>query len=43
MNWAYSRLMIGCAYLHLTHLPQELAALPAGVMLSEGQDVDRQT
>ena len=33
---------VGTPYLHRTHLAQELAALPAGVMLSEGQDVDRQ-
>lgn len=33
---------VGSPYLHRTHLAQELAALPAGVTLSEGQDVDRQ-
>lgn len=33
---------VGTPYLHRQHLAQELAALPAGVMLSEGQDVDRQ-
>jgi light-independent protochlorophyllide reductase subunit N len=33
---------VGTPYLHRRHLAQELAALPAGVMLSEGQDVDKQ-
>ena len=33
---------VGTPYLHRTHLAQELAALPAGVQLSEGQDVDKQ-
>ena len=33
---------VGTPYLHRQHLAQELAALPIGVMLSEGQDVDRQ-
>ncbi len=33
---------VGSPYLHRTHLAQELAVLPAGVILSEGQDVDRQ-
>lgn len=33
---------VGTPYLHRQHLAQELAALPAGVLLSEGQDVDRQ-
>ena len=33
---------VGTPYLHRTHLTQELAALPAGVQLSEGQDVDKQ-
>jgi len=33
---------VGTPYLHRQHLAQELAALPTGVMLSEGQDVDRQ-
>ncbi len=33
---------VGTPYLHRRHLAQELAALPAGVQLSEGQDVDRQ-
>ncbi len=33
---------VGTPYLHATHLAEELAALPAGVALSEGQDVDRQ-
>ena len=33
---------VGTPYLHRRHLAQELAALPAGVRLSEGQDVDKQ-
>jgi light-independent protochlorophyllide reductase subunit N len=33
---------VGTPYLHRRHLAQELAALPAGVQLSEGQDVDKQ-
>jgi light-independent protochlorophyllide reductase subunit N len=33
---------VGTPYLHRTHLAQELAALPAGVQLSEGQDVEKQ-
>jgi len=33
---------IGTPYLHRAHLEHELALLPEGVMLSEGQDVDRQ-
>jgi light-independent protochlorophyllide reductase subunit N len=33
---------VGTPYLHRRHLAQELAALPAGVLLSEGQDVDKQ-
>ena len=33
---------VGTPYLHQEHLAMELAMLPAGVMLSEGQDVDRQ-
>lgn len=33
---------VGTPYLHQNHLARELAALPAGVQLSEGQDVDRQ-
>ena len=33
---------VGTPYLHRTHLAQELAALPPGVHLSEGQDVDKQ-
>jgi light-independent protochlorophyllide reductase subunit N len=32
----------GTPYLHRQHLAEELALLPAGTMLSEGQDVDRQ-
>ncbi|MET0279342.1 MAG: ferredoxin:protochlorophyllide reductase (ATP-dependent) subunit N [Pseudorhodoplanes sp.] len=33
---------VGTPYLHQQHLAQELAMLPAGTMLSEGQDVERQ-
>ena len=33
---------VGTPYLHRTHLAEELALLPAGTMLSEGQDVERQ-
>jgi light-independent protochlorophyllide reductase subunit N len=33
---------VGTPYLHAHHLAQELAALPPGVRISEGQDVDRQ-
>ena len=33
---------VGTPYLHRAHLVHELAALPAGTQLSEGQDVDRQ-
>ncbi|WP_432199713.1 ferredoxin:protochlorophyllide reductase (ATP-dependent) subunit N [Erythrobacter sp. W53] len=33
---------VGTPYLHRTNLGQEIAALPAGVQLSEGQDVDKQ-
>ncbi len=33
---------IGTPYLHRSHLAAELAALPEGVQISEGQDVDRQ-
>ncbi len=33
---------VGTPYLHRQHLAQELAALPAGVLISEGQDVDKQ-
>jgi light-independent protochlorophyllide reductase subunit N len=33
---------VGTPYLHRQHLAEELALLPAGVQLSEGQDVDRQ-
>jgi light-independent protochlorophyllide reductase subunit N len=33
---------VGTPYLHRSHLAAELAALPAGVQISEGQDVDRQ-
>lgn len=33
---------VGTPYLHRRHLARELAALPPGVQLSEGQDVDRQ-
>jgi len=33
---------IGTPYLHHGHLAEELALLPSAVLLSEGQDVDRQ-
>ncbi|MEO1245785.1 MAG: ferredoxin:protochlorophyllide reductase (ATP-dependent) subunit N [Pseudomonadota bacterium] len=33
---------VGTPYLHKQHLARELAALPVGTRLSEGQDVDRQ-
>ncbi|SFK66375.1 ferredoxin:protochlorophyllide reductase (ATP-dependent) subunit N [Methylocapsa palsarum] len=33
---------VGAPYLHRQHLAAELSLLPAGTMLSEGQDVDRQ-
>jgi light-independent protochlorophyllide reductase subunit N len=33
---------VGTPFLHRQHMAQELAALPSGVSLSEGQDVDRQ-
>jgi light-independent protochlorophyllide reductase subunit N len=33
---------VGTPYLHGQHMAQELAMLPAGTALSEGQDVDRQ-
>ena len=33
---------VGTPYLHTQHMAQELALLPAGTMLSEGQDVDKQ-
>ena len=33
---------VGTPYLHKDHLAADLALLPAGVQLSEGQDVDRQ-
>ncbi len=33
---------VGSPYLHRQHLAEELALLPAGTQLSEGQDVDRQ-
>jgi len=32
----------GTPYLHRQHLDEELAMLPPGIMLSEGQDVERQ-
>lgn len=35
-------LEVGTPYLHRRHLARELAALPAGTPLSEGQDVDLQ-
>jgi light-independent protochlorophyllide reductase subunit N len=33
---------VGTPYLNRQHLARELALLPAGTSLSEGQDVDRQ-
>jgi len=33
---------VGTPYLHAAHLAEELAQLPDGTMISEGQDVDRQ-
>lgn len=33
---------VGTPFLHRAHLAEELALLPEGAMLSEGQDVDRQ-
>lgn len=33
---------VGTPYLHRQHLAEELAMLPAGVQLSEGQDVEKQ-
>ncbi|UXH78564.1 ferredoxin:protochlorophyllide reductase (ATP-dependent) subunit N [Roseateles amylovorans] len=33
---------VGSPYLHRTHLAEELALLPSGTFLSEGQDVERQ-
>jgi len=33
---------VGTPYLHRGHLADDLAALPQGVQISEGQDVDRQ-
>jgi light-independent protochlorophyllide reductase subunit N len=33
---------VGTPYLHRAHLASELALMPPGVQLSEGQDVDRQ-
>jgi light-independent protochlorophyllide reductase subunit N len=35
-------LEVGTPYLHRQHLAQDLAALPANTLLSEGQDVDKQ-
>jgi light-independent protochlorophyllide reductase subunit N len=35
-------LEVGTPYLHRQHLAEELALLPAGTFLSEGQDVERQ-
>lgn len=33
---------VGTPYLHRAHLAKELAAMPVGVQISEGQDVDKQ-
>ncbi len=35
-------LEVGTPYLHRQHLAEELACLPAGTILSEGQDVEKQ-
>jgi light-independent protochlorophyllide reductase subunit N len=35
-------LEVGTPYLHAQHMAQEIAMLPAGTALSEGQDVDKQ-
>lgn len=35
-------LEVGSPYIHRQHLAQELAQLPSDIVLSEGQDVDRQ-
>jgi light-independent protochlorophyllide reductase subunit N len=35
-------LEVGTPYLHRQHMAEELALLPRGVFMSEGQDVDRQ-
>ena len=35
-------LEVGTPYLHRRHLARDLAALPAGTQISEGQDVDKQ-
>jgi light-independent protochlorophyllide reductase subunit N len=37
-----SLIEVGSPYLHRQHLAPDLALLPAGTQLSEGQDVDRQ-
>ncbi|HRI48899.1 MAG TPA: ferredoxin:protochlorophyllide reductase (ATP-dependent) subunit N, partial [Pseudomonadota bacterium] len=39
---AMELLEVGTPYLHKDHLASELALLPPGVLLSEGQDVERQ-
>ena len=33
---------VGTPYLHKQHLADEMAMLPAGTLVSEGQDVERQ-
>ena len=33
---------VGSPYLHRSHLADELALLPDGILLSEGQDVEKQ-
>jgi light-independent protochlorophyllide reductase subunit N len=33
---------VGTPYLHRRHMARDLAALPAGTQVSEGQDVDKQ-
>ena len=37
-----SLIEVGTPYLHRSHLADDLAALPPGVQISEGQDVDKQ-
>ena len=35
-------LEVGTPYLHRQHMAKELALLPAGTLISEGQDVEKQ-
>ena len=41
-NWAWQLIEVGTPFLHREHLAAELALLPRGTVLSEGQDVERQ-